>query len=300
MFAATPFLGIGVVEFDGAIEGLRIDARLVKDGAEPPSTYVAIAGAEPGHRAGLRAGAAAVSPRWRHAWPPGRRNGVAAASRCGAAARGDRRAARAPASRRRGPRGAGRRDREAAAGVGRGGRVGPGLTRRTAEEMAAVTERHHRRGAFPSGPSPEVDHVRVQLAEMESARRRRRAAAGGDRGRGPRAAGRRSRTRSSGCGWPRASSGGRGVRRLVSRRGASARRRRSTREALAARDRAIAERDERIAASRLRSRSCAGGWPSSRTSCATPSRAPSGRRRARARRAAPPAVHPAAGATERS
>ena len=46
MLGVTPFLGVGVVEFDGAAEALRIDSRLVKE-PEPPTAYVAIAGAEP-------------------------------------------------------------------------------------------------------------------------------------------------------------------------------------------------------------------------------------------------------------
>ena len=45
MLGLTPFLGMGVVEFDGAVDGLRIDARLVKGGAETPAAYVAIGGA---------------------------------------------------------------------------------------------------------------------------------------------------------------------------------------------------------------------------------------------------------------
>ena len=35
-----------MVEFDGAIDALRIDSRLVKE-PEPPVAYVAIAGTEP-------------------------------------------------------------------------------------------------------------------------------------------------------------------------------------------------------------------------------------------------------------
>jgi hypothetical protein len=46
MLGMTPFAGIGVVEFDGAVDALRIDARLVKE-PEPPVAYVAIAGTEP-------------------------------------------------------------------------------------------------------------------------------------------------------------------------------------------------------------------------------------------------------------
>jgi hypothetical protein len=46
MLGMTPFAGIGVVEFDGAVDALRIDARLVKE-PEQPAAYVAIAGTEP-------------------------------------------------------------------------------------------------------------------------------------------------------------------------------------------------------------------------------------------------------------
>src|SRR5262249_52889758 len=46
MLGVTPFLGMGVVEFEGAVDGLRIDSRLVKEGSEPPAMYVAVAGAQ--------------------------------------------------------------------------------------------------------------------------------------------------------------------------------------------------------------------------------------------------------------
>jgi len=46
MLGVTPFLGMGIVEFEGAVDGLRIDSRLVKEGSEPPSLYVAVAGAQ--------------------------------------------------------------------------------------------------------------------------------------------------------------------------------------------------------------------------------------------------------------
>jgi hypothetical protein len=46
MLGVTPFLGVGVVQFDGAIDALRIDSRLVKE-PELPASYVAIAGPEP-------------------------------------------------------------------------------------------------------------------------------------------------------------------------------------------------------------------------------------------------------------
>jgi predicted nucleic acid-binding Zn-ribbon protein len=46
MLGVTPFLGMGIVEFEGAVDGLRIDSRLVKEGSEPPATYVAVAGTQ--------------------------------------------------------------------------------------------------------------------------------------------------------------------------------------------------------------------------------------------------------------
>ena len=45
MLGMTPFSGIGVVEFDGTVDALRIDSRLVKE-PEAPVAYVAIAGTE--------------------------------------------------------------------------------------------------------------------------------------------------------------------------------------------------------------------------------------------------------------
>ncbi|MES1158063.1 MAG: hypothetical protein ABUL67_03080, partial [Haliangium ochraceum] len=44
MFGQTPFMGFGLVEFDGGAEAMRIDATLVEGGAEPPSHYIAAAG----------------------------------------------------------------------------------------------------------------------------------------------------------------------------------------------------------------------------------------------------------------
>ena len=46
MFGVTPFVGMGIVEFEGAVDGLRIDSRLVKEGSEPPALYVAVAGTQ--------------------------------------------------------------------------------------------------------------------------------------------------------------------------------------------------------------------------------------------------------------
>jgi SAM-dependent methyltransferase len=46
MFGVTPFAAFGVVEFEGAGEGLRVDSRLVEGGVEPPGAYVAVAGTQ--------------------------------------------------------------------------------------------------------------------------------------------------------------------------------------------------------------------------------------------------------------
>lgn len=45
MLGQTPFLGFGLVEFDGSADALRVDVSLLQGGAEQPSHYVAIAGA---------------------------------------------------------------------------------------------------------------------------------------------------------------------------------------------------------------------------------------------------------------
>jgi len=47
MFGLTPFAGLGVVEFEAGADALRVDSRLVEEGAEPPSAYLAVAGSEP-------------------------------------------------------------------------------------------------------------------------------------------------------------------------------------------------------------------------------------------------------------
>ena len=66
MLGMTPFAGIGVVEFEGAVDALRIDSRLIKE-QEQPVAYVAIAGTEPVVGLGyalvqLPLGAAAAAP----------------------------------------------------------------------------------------------------------------------------------------------------------------------------------------------------------------------------------------------
>ncbi len=44
MFGQTPFLGVGMIEFDAPAEGLRVDTRLLEGEGEPASHYVAVAG----------------------------------------------------------------------------------------------------------------------------------------------------------------------------------------------------------------------------------------------------------------
>lgn len=43
MFGQTPFLGVGMIEFDAPAEGLRVDTRLLEGEGEPASHYVAVA-----------------------------------------------------------------------------------------------------------------------------------------------------------------------------------------------------------------------------------------------------------------
>lgn len=47
MFAQTPFLGFGLVQFDGVADAVRIEGSLLVGREEQPSHYVAIAGADP-------------------------------------------------------------------------------------------------------------------------------------------------------------------------------------------------------------------------------------------------------------
>src|SRR6185503_20278473 len=44
MLGQTPFLGFGLVEFDGTPDALRVDVSLLHGGSEAPSHYVAVAG----------------------------------------------------------------------------------------------------------------------------------------------------------------------------------------------------------------------------------------------------------------
>lgn len=48
MFGETPFFALGIAEFDGDEEGLRVDANLIDPEAEEPTHYIALAGATAG------------------------------------------------------------------------------------------------------------------------------------------------------------------------------------------------------------------------------------------------------------
>jgi len=197
MFGITPFLGMGLVEFDGAADGLRIDARLVKAGSEPPAFFAAVAGTEP--VTGL--GYALVQLPWSTA--PWQRAGAAAGPDAQAArdlkAKLDEAAAQAESatrvSRAQGDeidelRGRLRRAAEDRAGLDaeiaklRRGLADADeavmtLTRRTAEEMAVVADRMT---ASLRAPAPadaravaelaaardEADRLRVRLADTEA------------------------------------------------------------------------------------------------------------------------------------
>ncbi len=105
MLGMTPFAGIGVVEFNGAVDALRIDSRLVRE-PEPPIVYVAVAGTEP--VAGLGYALVQLPAATDRDVPA--RGGDA---HLGRSRRGDRGAARPVAARRRGPRDSGHRERPA-------------------------------------------------------------------------------------------------------------------------------------------------------------------------------------------
>ena len=71
---------MGMVEFEGAVDGLRIDSRLVKEGSEPPVAYVAVAGTQVGARRSATRWSSCRSRRSRRGWPTRRRGAPAASS----------------------------------------------------------------------------------------------------------------------------------------------------------------------------------------------------------------------------
>jgi chromosome segregation ATPase len=199
MLGVTPFLGVGLVEFEGAVDGLRIDARLVKEGSEPPAVYVALAGAEPA--SGL--GYALVQLPWSEApWQsagaglgaPDARATVdlkAKLEEATAEAQSAMRVARAQGDEIEELRGRLRRAAEDRAGqdaeiaklrqgLTQADEAVMSLTRRTTEEMAAVAEKL---AAGLRGPTEaearaaaaeltaardEADRLRVRLAESDT------------------------------------------------------------------------------------------------------------------------------------
>ncbi|HEX3694909.1 MAG TPA: methyltransferase domain-containing protein, partial [Polyangia bacterium] len=46
MFGQTPFLGFGMIEFEGAPQELHVDSRLIDGGAEPATRYLAVGGTD--------------------------------------------------------------------------------------------------------------------------------------------------------------------------------------------------------------------------------------------------------------
>jgi hypothetical protein len=175
MLGMTPFSGIGVVEFDGAVDALRIDSRLVKE-PEPPVAYVAIAGTEPvaglGYALVQLPSAATGQPGEASAAPPARVSSLQAdeieemRARLRRAAE-DRTALDAENAKLR------RALAEANESV-------MTLTRRTTEEMAAVTERltaglrapleaeARASAAALAEAREEAERLRVKLAESEA------------------------------------------------------------------------------------------------------------------------------------
>jgi hypothetical protein len=183
MLGMTPFAGIGLVEFDGTVDALRIDSRLVKE-PEAPVAYVAIAGAEP--VPGL--GYALVQLPAVH-FPSGEAERAAATGEAGAppAARVSHvQADEIEEMRARLRRAA--EDRAALDGenaklrraLAEANESVMNLTRRTTEEMAAVTERlsaglrapleaEARASAAALAEAREqADRLRVKLAETEA------------------------------------------------------------------------------------------------------------------------------------
>ena len=273
MLGVTPFLGVGLVEFEGAVDGLRIDARLVKEGSEPPAFYVGIAGAEP--VSGL--GYALVQLPWSDApWQGGRAGLPDARASADLKAKLDEAAAQAESAMRvaraQGDeidelRGRLRRAAEDRAGLDaevaklrqgltQADEAVMALTRRTAEEMAVVAEKL---SAGLRGPSAadaraaaaelvsardEADRLRVRLAESEArtaaAEQRLEELGGEARARRAEIEDALERLRLADAELARA-------RRAAARLEEEARAGATDAQALAARDQAIAERDDRIA-----------------------------------------------------
>jgi hypothetical protein len=192
MLGVTPFLGVGVVEFEGAVDALRIDSRLVKE-PEPPVSYVAIAGAEPVSNLGY----ALVQLPWTSAAaaaPAPAALGTAKTQVTGAALTSEQsrqledaaaavRVARAQGDEIEELRGRLRRAAEDRAtldsenaklrrALAEADESVMNLTRRTTEEMAAIADRLAAglRAAPADDPAArdELDRARVKLAESDA------------------------------------------------------------------------------------------------------------------------------------
>jgi hypothetical protein len=190
MLGVTPFLGVGVVEFEGAVDALRIDSRLVKE-PEPPLSYVAIAGAESVSNLGY----ALVQLPWTaSAAPAPAAMGTAKTQVTGAALTSEQtrqledaasavRVARAQGDEIEELRGRLRRAAEDRAtldtenaklrrALAEADESVMNLTRRTTEEMAAIADRLAAglRAAPAEDPAArdELDRVRVKLAESDA------------------------------------------------------------------------------------------------------------------------------------
>src|SRR6185437_8943955 len=159
MLGMTPFSGIGVVEFDGAVDALRIDSRLCKE-QEPPVAYVAIAGTEP--VAGLGYALVQLPPSAAAAAePPAARVSPLAAEEIEELRGRLHRAAE---------------DRAALDGenaklrraLAEADESVMNLTRRTAEEMAPLAAEARSASVALGEAREEVDRLRVKLAESEA------------------------------------------------------------------------------------------------------------------------------------
>ena len=271
MFGVTPFVGMGMVEFEGAVDGLRIDSRLVKEGASRRPLYVAVAGARRPRGSATR-WSSCRSRRSRPGWPPAAAARRRRRRRCCA-----RRSTSCAAACAAPPRTARALDAEVASCGARSTEADESvvnLTRKTAEEMAAMAER------LRPGCAPTRERARLGGAGR-GARRGRSPSRAAGRGRSARQRGRAApgrggrrarerqtaswRTRSSGCGWPTAS-----WRARVATPARSRRRRAQRRPIARRRSKSATWRSRRATngspSSRARSRIWSGGWRSWRTS----------------------------------
>jgi len=183
MLGMTPFSGIGVVEFDGTVDALRIDSRLVKE-PEAPIAYVAIAGTEAvpglGYALVQLPGGHSPSSEADRATAPGEA-GAAAAPRVSHVQAEEIEEMRARLRRAAEDRAAlDAENGKLRRALAEANESVMNLTRRTTEEMAAVTERlsaglrapleaEARASAAALAEAREqADRLRVKLAESEA------------------------------------------------------------------------------------------------------------------------------------